>query len=47
MENFKDYAIYYDLLYGDKDYKSETDYVVALLSDQGINAGRVLEMGCG
>lgn len=36
---FNDYARYYDLLYQDKDYQAEADYVAALtpmaLSSQG------------
>jgi SAM-dependent methyltransferase len=38
------YAAYYDLLYGDKDYGAEVDYVRSLIGD---DSRRVLELGCG
>jgi SAM-dependent methyltransferase len=46
---FKDYARYYDLLYRDKDYTAETDYVIDLLKKfgQGQANSQILELGCG
>lgn len=48
MENFDYYSQYYDLLYKDKDYKSECDYVVGLLNRfSELDIKRILELGCG
>ncbi len=48
MENFLDYARYYDHLYPDKDYKSETGYVDSLIRRYSRgDAKRLLEVGCG
>jgi SAM-dependent methyltransferase len=44
---FDDYSRYYDLLYKDKNYASEVDYVHSLLLRQGINLGDLLEFGSG
>ena len=44
---FDAYAVYYDLLYKEKDYKAETDYVGRLLEEKGIITGAILELGCG
>jgi SAM-dependent methyltransferase len=44
---FKDYAKYYDLLYKDKDYKSEADYICKLFERHGLRDGRVLDFGSG
>lgn len=41
------YADYYDLIYSAKDYQSETEKVLALLADQNISQGTLLELGCG
>lgn len=41
------YAAYYDLLYKDKDYSGEAQFVRDLLSKHGIGAGKILELGCG
>jgi len=40
---FDKYSAYYDLLYKDKDYKAEAEYVTNLLG----NSKSVLELGCG
>lgn len=48
MENFKLYSKYYDLLYKDKDYKVESEYVLSVLnrfSSYEINS--IIELGCG
>lgn len=44
---FNAYASYYDLLYRDKDYKSEGSYVVSLLNQNKLLSGSLLELGCG
>jgi SAM-dependent methyltransferase len=47
MTVFGDYAGYYDLLYQDKDYKNEVDYVHALIEKYGPKTRSILELGCG
>jgi len=44
---FDAYARYYDLLYCDKDYAGESDYVAAHIRRQAPQAKRILELGCG
>lgn len=44
---FDTYARYYDLLYRDKDYAGESEYVVAHIREQTPRAKRILELGCG
>ncbi len=44
---FNAYAAYYDLLYKDKDYAGETNYIQQLLQHFAPNAIDILEMGCG
>jgi len=44
---FDAYATYYDLLYRDKDYEGEANFVQNLLSKHGVHSGRILELGCG
>jgi SAM-dependent methyltransferase len=41
------YSQYYDLLYSDKDYESEVDFVNTILSESSINAKTLLDLGCG
>jgi len=45
--NFKLYSQYYDLLYQDKDYKRETDYIVELINKYHPNGNKILELGSG
>lgn len=45
--NFKDYANYYNLLYQDKDYKAECDYVHRLLQQYCPGYQNILDLGCG
>ena len=44
---FDAYAAYYDLLYRDKDYKGEADYVASHSRRCAPGAKRILELGCG
>lgn len=47
MTVFDLYAAYYDLLYRDKDYSGETDYLVKLIGEATPHVRSVLELGCG
>ena len=47
MSVFNEYARYYDLLYRDKDYTGETDYVHNLIQKQCPGARTILNLGCG
>ncbi|BCS55960.1 class I SAM-dependent methyltransferase [Geobacter sp. SVR] len=47
MKVFDHYARYYDLLYRDKDYESETEYIHALIQNLVPGARTVLNLGCG
>jgi len=47
MSVFGGYACYYDLLYRDKDYLSETDFVFGLIQKFTQGAHTILELGCG
>jgi SAM-dependent methyltransferase len=44
---FNAYSRYYDLLYRDKDYAAEADYVRSVLRRHGVNFGDLLEFGSG
>ena len=44
---FGAYASYYNLLYRDKDYQSEVNYLHALLERFSTKGKRVLNLGCG
>ena len=44
---FDTYARYYDLLYRDKDYAGESEYVSAHIRTQAPQAKHILELGCG
>lgn len=44
---FADYAHYYDLLYRDKDYAAEADYVAGLITKYHSAAESILELGSG
>jgi len=44
---FNEYARYYDLLYRDKDYAGETDYVHSIIQRQSPGAKTILNLGCG
>ena len=47
MSVFGNYARYYDLLYRDKDYAGEAQYVHQLIQRYAPGARSVLELGCG
>jgi SAM-dependent methyltransferase len=47
MNVFGNYARYYDLLYRDKDYIGEAQFIHRLLQTHASNAVSVLELGCG
>lgn len=47
MSNFEAYSKYYDLLYKNKDYKSESDYVINCLTEMNPEIQSILELGCG
>lgn len=48
MSQFGDiYSHYYDLLYTDKDYQSEVNYVNSLINKHFGNPKTLLDMGCG
>ena len=44
---FDEYARYYDLLYQDKDYQAEADYVAGLIRRFHPEARSILELGSG
>ncbi len=47
MENFKDYSAYYDLLYQDKNYLEEAQYVQKIIRSKLPKAVSILELGSG
>lgn len=47
MTVFNDYAKYYNLLYREKDYKKETDYINQLIQAHLKHAMTILDLGCG
>lgn len=47
MTAFDKYSRYYDLLYSDKNYKVEVDFVESLLIKHCNGARTILELGCG
>jgi SAM-dependent methyltransferase len=47
MSVFGNYALYYDLLYQDKNYSGEVDFIHRLISDNSYDAKSILELGCG
>jgi len=44
---FQKYAKYYDLLYQDKDYKAESDYISSLINTHLPETKKILEFGSG
>jgi SAM-dependent methyltransferase len=48
MSVFNNYARYYNLLYGDKNYQEEVDYVEKLIKIySGNSVSSILDLGCG
>ena len=47
MNSFKEYSQYYDLLYRNKEYVEEVDYVVRVLQGLRKSECSLLDMGCG
>jgi SAM-dependent methyltransferase len=47
MPMFREYAHYYDLLYGDKNYAAEARFVCDLLRHHVPGARQILDLGCG
>jgi SAM-dependent methyltransferase len=47
MSVFGNYSSYYDLLYKDKDYKGEVNYVSGLIRELNPSAKSILTLGCG
>src|SRR3990172_2206099 len=47
MKTFGSYANYYDLIYADKDYGKEVDFVLNLIRAHAARPRRLLELGCG
>ncbi|MDF3079025.1 MAG: SAM-dependent methyltransferase [Sphingobacteriaceae bacterium] len=47
MKVFNEYSEYYDLLYADKDYQSEADYIDNIIKKFNPNAKTILDLGCG
>lgn len=47
MEVFQDYAYYYNMIYKDKDYKSESRQVDELLKRYGSDIKNIINYGCG
>lgn len=47
MPVFKDYSKYYDLLYADKDYSAEVEYIHELIQREFPGAKSILNLGCG
>jgi SAM-dependent methyltransferase len=44
---FLDYSKYYDLLYQDKDYRGEAEFICGLIRRHCPEAKRILNLGCG
>lgn len=47
MGVFEEYSYYYDLLYKDKNYFKEAEYIDKLLKDEKKEINTILNMGCG
>lgn len=47
MSTFKTFANYYDLLYRDKDYKAESEYISKLIRQYAPQSKSLLNLGCG
>lgn len=47
MSTFNTYGQYYDLLYKDKNYKVESDYITELIQRFHPQTSSIIELGCG
>ena len=47
MNVFEKYAEYYDLLYEDKDYPAESNFIHTLIQEHFSTAESILDLGCG
>jgi len=47
LKIFDNYAHYYDLLYEDKNYRAEANYVDQLIKNHRPQASTILDLGCG
>ena len=47
MKVFDGYAKYYDLLYKEKDYRAEADYIIKFIKEYMPDAKNILDLGCG
>lgn len=47
MSIFSEYSKYYDLLYQDKDYAAEVEYLNWLIQENSAKAKTILNLGCG
>ena len=47
MKVFGNYGQYYNLIYEDKDYASEVDYIESLIRKNAPHARTILDLGCG
>jgi SAM-dependent methyltransferase len=47
MAHFINYSKYYNLLYRDKNYTQEVDYITSLIRQFHPNAKNILDVGCG
>ena len=47
MSEFDKYSEYYDLIYKDKDYKKESDYIKTIINKYSVSCSKILELGCG
>ncbi len=43
----EDYSRIYDLIYSDKDYKKECDFIEEIFSKHGVKPKSILDVGCG
>ena len=47
MNTFDNYSKYYNLLYRDKDYLEEIDYIDKKIKKYTLEADKIIELGCG
>lgn len=47
MDNFNKYSKYYDLLYADKKYDVEANYISSIITNYQPNCKKILELGSG